>query len=66
MAGLQEYLERRSTEELQGMLWSYTMGVADIPVDSALRICAVLARRNPELPNPYVRFRSLCGEYCKK
>ena len=66
MANLQEYLERRTTEELHGTLWAYTMGVAEIPVDSALQICAVLAQRNPELPNPYARFRNLCAEYCKK
>ena len=66
MASLQEYLERRTSDELQGTLWSYSMGMTDIPADTVLRICAVLAKREPDLPDPYMLFRKLCGEYCKK
>lgn len=64
MASLQEYLERRSDEELQGMMQSYCRGFADIPVDTVLRICHTLAQRNPELPDPYGLFLSLCRKYC--
>lgn len=63
MASMQEYLERRSDEELRGMLHSYCMGLADISPDAVLRICQTLANRNPELPDPYALFLSLCRMY---
>lgn len=64
MASLQEYLERRSDAELQGILQSYCRGIADIPLDSAFRICQVLAQRDPTLPDPHGLFLSLCRKYC--
>ena len=66
MASLQEYLERRTSDELRGTLRSYSMGMADIPADTVLRICAILAKREPDLPNPYMLLRKLCSEYCKE
>ena len=64
MASVQEYLNSKSDEELRGMLRSYCRGCADIPVDTILRICHTLARRDPQLPDPYVLFLSLCRMYC--
>lgn len=63
MASVQEYLERRNDEELRGMLRSYCMGLNDIPVDTILRICQILAGRDPRLPDPYALFLSLCRMY---
>lgn len=64
MASLQEYLEGRTDDELRGMMQSYCRGQADIPVASVLLICHTLAQRDPELPDPYVLFLSLCRKYC--
>ena len=38
MASVQEYLKRRTDQELRGALISYCMGVMDITVDSAFLI----------------------------
>lgn len=66
MASLQQYLEKMSDEELRGILRSYCNGTVDIALDGAFMICVILARRNPQLPNPKALFRSLCREYCKE
>ena len=64
MASVQEYIERRTDGELKGTLFSYCGGIVDIPVDTVLRICRELARRNPDLPDPYELFCDLCRVYC--
>jgi len=63
MASVQEYLERKSDEELRGMLHSYCMGVSDLTVDTVLLICNTLALRDSQLPDPYALFLSLCRMY---
>ena len=63
MATVQEYLERKTDEELRGMIRSYCLGVSDLPVDTVLVICKILALRDPQLPDPYSLFLSLCRMY---
>lgn len=63
MASIQEYLERRSDDELRGMLHAYCLGVNDLTADVVLAICNTLALRDPELPNPHDLFLSLCRMY---
>ena len=63
MASLQDYLERKTDEELRGMLRSYCLGISDFPVDTALIICHILSLRDPQLPDPYALFLSLCRMY---
>ena len=65
MASMQEYLEKMSDKELQGILTSYYAGRLDIAMDAAFQICCILAKRNPELPNPHLVFRKMCRAYCK-
>ena len=60
MAGIQEYLDNRSDDELRGMLASYCRGAANLTPDSVLQICSTLAERDPELPDPYELWFSLC------
>ena len=64
MASVREYLEKKSDDDLRGMLHSYCMGLSDIPVDTVLLICDILAKHDPELPEPYALFLSLCRMYC--
>jgi len=64
MASVQKYIERRSDEELRGILSSYCRGIADIPMDTAFLICRALAKCHPELPNPHELFVNLCLRYC--
>ena len=64
MASLEEYLEQKSDEELRGILRSYCLGISNLPVDTALRICNILASRDFQLPDPYSLFLSLCRKYC--
>ena len=63
MASVQEYLARRSDDELRGMIRSYCLGVADLTPDTVLMICNTLAQRDPQLPDPYELFLSLCRMY---
>lgn len=59
MASMQEYLERKTDEELR----VYCMGRNDISADSVLHICHLLAQRDETLPDPYGLFLSLCRIY---
>ena len=63
MGSLQDYLDRRSDDELRGMIRSYCMGVADLTSDAVLLICNTLAKRDAQLPDPYALFLSLCRMY---
>ena len=63
MASVQEYLENKSDEELRGILQGYCRGIHDIPTDTVLMICRILAQRDHELPDPQGLFLSLCRMY---
>ena len=63
MASVQEYLEKRSDEELRVILRTYIMGAEDYPTDMVLYICKVLAQRDETLPDPHGLFLSLCRMY---
>lgn len=63
MHSIQAYLERRTTEELQGMLRAYCDGCADFGIDIAFAICAIIADRDPKYVDPYAEFLRLCRMY---
>ena len=63
MHSIQSYLERRTTEELQGMLRSYCEGYADFGADIAYAICVLIADRDPGYVDPRAEFLRLCRMY---
>ena len=63
MHSIQSYLERRSTEELQGMLCSYCEGYADFGVETAMMICRMIAERDPKYIDPQEEFLHLYRMY---
>lgn len=64
MASMQEYLERKTDEELRNMLRAYCMGRSDMTLDAVLYLCRLLAQRDETLPDPHALFLSLCRMYC--
>ena len=63
MHSVQSYLERQPEENLRGMIGAYCIGAGDVSVDMVLLACRELARRDPQLPDPYTLFLSLCRMY---
>lgn len=63
MSSLREYLNKKSDEELRGVLRTFCVGINDYSADAVLIICEVLAQRDPQLPDPKVLFLSLCRMY---
>ena len=63
MASVQEYLEKKTDEELRMLLRNYMMGMEDLPTDTVLCICRILAMRDETLPDPDALFLSLCRMY---
>lgn len=57
------YLERRSTEELKGLLLAYCEGYAEFTAEAALQICEILSDRNPGLSDPKAEFIRMCLRY---
>lgn len=45
------------------MLRSYCLGAVALTSDTVLLICSTLAKRDPELPDPYELWFSLCRMY---
>ena len=65
MASMQEYLEKMSDGQLRSILDAYCAGHMDIAMEAAFHICCILAKRNPELPNPHLMFCKMCRAYCE-
>ena len=63
MHSIQAYLERQTTEELQGMLRTFCEGYADFGVETAMMICTAIAHRNPKYCDPREEFLRLCRMY---
>lgn len=63
MATVREYLEKKSDEELRQVLREYCTGEVDIHTGAVLEICDILSSRDPDLPDPYALFQSLCRMY---
>lgn len=58
MASIREYLEKKETEELQGILRNDFAGRDEIPVDIVLLICTIIRERNPEKKTRGERIRN--------
>jgi len=63
MHSIKSYLERRSDEELKGILIAYCGGYADIDAEAALLICDILFSRTPGQIDPREEFSRLCMRY---
>ena len=63
MHSIKSYLERRSDEELRGMLCAYCNGCASFDAETVLTICEVLYNRSSYQIDPREAFRRLCLRY---
>lgn len=63
MASVYEYLDKISTERLEGILHSYCDGSYDLIADAALAICDILARRAGKEQDARKAFTALCRMY---
>ena len=63
MQSITAYLERRSLEELKGMLLAYCEGYAAFGMETAMRICMEIADRDPKYLDPHEEFLRLCRMY---
>ena len=53
MASLREYLMKKDTEELRGILFADCRGRFEIPLDTVLLICDIIRDRKPWKPDPW-------------
>lgn len=65
MHSVKSYLERRSDEELRGMLCAYCNGYADFDAETVLMICDILFSRTPGQIDPREEFYRLCLRYTR-
>ena len=65
MHSLQAYLDKRTSDELRGMLLAYCEGYADFGVETAMQICITIADRDPKCCDPKAEFLRLCRMYTK-
>ena len=63
MHSIKSYLERQTTEELQGLLRAYCEGYGDFDAETALLLCSALADRDPKYLDPRKEFLRLCRMY---
>ena len=63
MASIREYLEKKETEELQGILRNDFAGRYEIPVDIVLLICTIIRERNPEKKDPWSAYQNFLEHY---
>lgn len=63
MSSIQQYFEKKSTEELQGILQGHCIGTIDLPIDTILLICRIIAERDPLKPNVKEEFNRFCEHY---
>ena len=66
MSSLREYFEKMETEELQGILRSDYLGVVELPLDTILMICQILADRNPNKPDVKAAWRRFLKYYLEQ
>ena len=63
MASIREYLEKKPTEELQGILRSDCRGRFEIPLDTVLLICDIIRSRNPWKQDPWQAYGEFLEHY---
>lgn len=63
MASLREYLEKKETEELRGILLADCRGRFEIPLDTVLLICDIIRERNPKKRDPWQAYSEFLEHY---
>ena len=63
MASIREYLEKKETEELRGILRADCRGRFEIPLDAVLLICDITRERNPRKPDPWQAYSEFLEQY---
>ena len=66
MASLREYCEMLSTTQLQALLREECEGRGNLPADTVLMICDILANRDETLPSVSETLRCLCRMYIER
>ena len=63
MASVRQYLEKKSTEELQAILRADCRGRFEIPLDTVLLICDIIRDRNPRKKDPWQAYGDFLEHY---
>lgn len=66
MASLREYCEELSTSQLRALVREECEGRGELPIETIMTICEILAARNPNLPSVKQSILNMCRIYLEE